>query len=75
MICKTNDRIFKWVRADGGWDLGSPYMANGRVVTTMGLKLFADLRPTDSVQMKTACDGPTWFVEWGRLEETNKRTD
>lgn len=75
MQCVPSDKSYKWLRADGGWDVGRLMFATGMVVTTMGLKLQRELRPTDAVQVKTACDGPTVFVEFGRLTEMVVRND
>lgn len=75
MICVTSEKTYKWLRADGGHDIGRLMWANGCIVTTAGLKRQPDLRPNDEVQVKTACDGPTVFVEWGRLTEMEVRED
>jgi hypothetical protein len=75
MICSPSSQSYKWLRADGGWDIGRIIFCNGLVVTMTGLLKIDDLDGDDLVQVQTACAGLMWFVEWGRLLKMETRED
>lgn len=75
MICEQSETVYKFVRSDGGHEVGRLHWAGGKLVTRFGPRDLATLQPQEQVLFKPSCDGKLRFVEFGRLEVMPMRVD
>lgn len=67
MYIVQSSQAFKFIRTDGGHEVGKLLYAAGLIVTSNGLKHLDQLEANDLVQFQPACAGQMMFAEWGRM--------